>query len=169
MIEWDENQHAVLGSDPGRSKGLASIAHDILMTEHDPFGQSCCATAVWKCQYIFPCRYWRCRRCRRIGMHEMAKGIHLGRTYLLVSANDNDMFQCWRLCMYRLYQWQQVALYHYFHSFAIVQLVGDFPILVRWVHGDRKSTRLNSSHTVISYAVFCLKKKNKISLHKEGT
>src|SRR5260221_9841135 len=29
---------------------------------------------------------------------------------------------------------------------------------------DRKSTRLNSSHTVISYAVFCLKKKkNKIT------
>src|SRR5438034_6471195 len=30
---------------------------------------------------------------------------------------------------------------------------------VIWVL-DRKSTRLNSSHTVISYAVFCLKKKN---------
>src|SRR5438034_7364630 len=28
-------------------------------------------------------------------------------------------------------------------------------------HQDRKSTRLNSSHTVISYAVFCLKKKKK--------
>src|SRR2546426_5467725 len=27
------------------------------------------------------------------------------------------------------------------------------------VRGDRKSTRLNSSHLVISYAVFCLKKK----------
>src|SRR5260221_861219 len=27
---------------------------------------------------------------------------------------------------------------------------------------DRKSTRLNSSHTVISYAVFCLKKKKRI-------
>src|SRR5690242_21589476 len=27
--------------------------------------------------------------------------------------------------------------------------------------GDRKSTRLNSSHMSISYAVFCLKKKNK--------
>src|SRR5437762_5291720 len=27
-------------------------------------------------------------------------------------------------------------------------------------HGDRKSTRLNSSHRCISYAVFCLKKKN---------
>src|SRR6266498_4772660 len=27
--------------------------------------------------------------------------------------------------------------------------------------GDRKSTRLNSSHVRISYAVFCLKKKNK--------
>src|SRR5256885_12318228 len=30
---------------------------------------------------------------------------------------------------------------------------------------DRKSTRLNSSHLVISYAVFCLKKKNYIGLH----
>src|SRR5256885_12732309 len=28
---------------------------------------------------------------------------------------------------------------------------------------DRKSTRLNSSHLVISYAVFCLKKKKKLS------
>src|SRR2546426_8818598 len=28
-------------------------------------------------------------------------------------------------------------------------------------HEDRKSTRLNSSHLVISYAVFCLKKKKK--------
>src|SRR5256885_3132550 len=31
---------------------------------------------------------------------------------------------------------------------------------------DRKSTRLNSSHLVISYAVFCLKKKNKIKLKR---
>src|SRR5256885_11906585 len=30
------------------------------------------------------------------------------------------------------------------------------------VNADRKSTRLNSSHLVISYAVFCLKKKKKI-------
>src|SRR5438132_14324983 len=33
---------------------------------------------------------------------------------------------------------------------------------------DRKSTRLNSSHTVISYAVFCLKKKNASIDHGEG-
>src|SRR5256885_8093057 len=30
---------------------------------------------------------------------------------------------------------------------------------------DRKSTRLNSSHLVISYAVFCLKKKNEYIIH----
>src|ERR1022692_3561990 len=30
---------------------------------------------------------------------------------------------------------------------------------------DRKSTRLNSSHLVISYAVFCLKKKKKKNVH----
>src|SRR2546422_1403804 len=33
--------------------------------------------------------------------------------------------------------------------------------------GDRKSTRLNSSHGYISYAVFCLKKKKKIIKHEE--
>src|SRR2546430_4299314 len=36
----------------------------------------------------------------------------------------------------------------------------------QWCHGptelDRKSTRLNSSHSQISYAVFCLKKKNEL-------
>src|SRR5438132_6520753 len=37
---------------------------------------------------------------------------------------------------------------------------GDLAARVQ-VSGDRKSTRLNSSHTVISYAVFCLKKKKK--------
>src|SRR5256885_12092030 len=35
----------------------------------------------------------------------------------------------------------------------------------RGERGDRKSTRLNSSHLVISYAVFCLKKKNRPQLH----
>src|SRR5690348_18513386 len=34
---------------------------------------------------------------------------------------------------------------------------------LRHRRGDRKSTRLNSSHPSISYAVFCLKKKNKPS------
>src|SRR2546426_160067 len=33
---------------------------------------------------------------------------------------------------------------------------------------DRKSTRLNSSHLVISYAVFCLKKKHRICGHKRS-
>src|SRR5256885_5023666 len=34
---------------------------------------------------------------------------------------------------------------------------------------DRKSTRLNSSHLVISYAVFCLKKKKKITSEEDLT
>src|SRR5258708_16281755 len=34
---------------------------------------------------------------------------------------------------------------------------------------DRKSTRLNSSHQIISYAVFCLKKKNHQRLLKDFT
>src|SRR5437762_9738391 len=39
------------------------------------------------------------------------------------------------------------------------QAVGVVAAAVAGVIGDRKSTRLNSSHRCISYAVFCLKKK----------
>src|SRR5260221_3502553 len=47
------------------------------------------------------------------------------------------------------------------------ELIDALNIWARFIYGpllddrvrDRKSTRLNSSHTVISYAVFCLKKK----------
>src|SRR5690348_2686067 len=44
-------------------------------------------------------------------------------------------------------------------SFAVA--VGIMAALLRSPFGDRKSTRLNSSHPSISYAVFCLKKKKK--------
>src|SRR5260221_10963637 len=64
-----------------------------------------------------------------------------------------------------------------FRSHLDVQLAafadgGDVNVLVQHLDvgiglhhaaGDRKSTRLNSSHTVISYAVFCLKKKKTAS------
>src|SRR5256885_7157782 len=44
-------------------------------------------------------------------------------------------------------------------------------VLGESLRSDRKSTRLNSSHLVISYAVFCLKKKKKTSneLHSTDT
>src|SRR5689334_23621018 len=39
--------------------------------------------------------------------------------------------------------------------------VKEYDIVGVWENSDRKSTRLNSSHSSISYAVFCLKKKKK--------
>src|SRR5256886_8583354 len=44
-------------------------------------------------------------------------------------------------------------LYVYPHRYSM-------PSSLRWPKRDRKSTRLNSSHSQISYAVFCLKKQN---------
>src|SRR5947199_1064940 len=62
--------------------------------------------------------------------------------------------------------------------FIFLLLSGILPALIFWycamkretffvalTQEDRKSTRLNSSHLGISYAVFCLKKKNKTRLH----
>src|SRR2546430_12176467 len=47
------------------------------------------------------------------------------------------------------------------------------PPMARHIRADRKSTRLNSSHSQISYAVFCLKKKKNYltspSVHSHAT
>src|SRR3712207_7440857 len=42
---------------------------------------------------------------------------------------------------------------------AFITAIYTFRLIFRAFWGDRKSTRLNSSHANISYAVFCLKKK----------
>src|SRR2546427_9277757 len=42
---------------------------------------------------------------------------------------------------------------------ALANPYPDLPDVLTLKNGDRKSTRLNSSHSQISYAVFCLKKK----------
>src|SRR5690606_41623232 len=47
-----------------------------------------------------------------------------------------------------------IQILEFFDRVGLLRRVGDR-------HLDRKSTRLNSSHVKISYAVFCLKKKNK--------
>src|SRR5688572_32535387 len=44
----------------------------------------------------------------------------------------------------------------------VVATYGDRVRFVQQPFGDRKSTRLNSSHSQISYAVFCLKKKKRM-------
>src|SRR5688572_32590388 len=52
---------------------------------------------------------------------------------------------------------------------ALPQLRRQFPHPpgpLQHLHEDRKSTRLNSSHSQISYAVFCLKKKTITTTHK---
>src|SRR5260221_971541 len=59
----------------------------------------------------------------------------------------------------------------YFHGNG--EVAGDHDDIAKFyfsagVNLDRKSTRLNSSHTVISYAVFCLKKKKKSYLNDEN-
>src|SRR2546426_8161800 len=54
------------------------------------------------------------------------------------------------------------GLDHVFDHVPLDLLAGDIRAVLR----DRKSTRLNSSHLVISYAVFCLKKKK---LRSEST
>src|SRR3989454_11116988 len=63
-------------------------------------------------------------------------------TELQLALNDNPAAKAYQQAMFQ--QGQPAAMFY----------TDD-------IKGDRKSTRLNSSHLVISYAVFCLKKKKK--------
>src|SRR6266478_6677679 len=61
----------------------------------------------------------------------------------------------------------QPKLYAFGYTMFLIEMAAQvamttlFYVLLRPVDRDRKSTRLNSSHSQISYAVFCLKKKKK--------
>src|SRR3712207_7736848 len=56
---------------------------------------------------------------------------------------------------------------HFLHAYQVKRNAGALLDRAMAAEGDRKSTRLNSSHANISYAVFCLKKKK--TNHKEHT
>src|ERR1035437_9002051 len=77
-----------------------------------------------------------------------------------------------RLCSYVAIALGQVPQDHWFSMGRLLVASRSEPILVSWSGSmfeylmpllviDRKSTRLNSSHANISYAVFCLKKKQR--------
>src|SRR2546422_6959552 len=76
----------------------------------------------------------------------------------------------WRLADSRWFFWVLPA---FFVANCLVLIVvvllqsGKAADLAGAFGGDRKSTRLNSSHGYISYAVFCLKKKKKITVRTE--
>src|SRR5207244_7472304 len=53
------------------------------------------------------------------------------------------------------------------HTVSVVDTASG--LLTRADEADRKSTRLNSSHQIISYAVFCLKKKTHDTQHQAQT
>src|SRR5207248_4680873 len=68
-----------------------------------------------------------------------------------------------------IFHLQSLRLKELLHQFAQLHVIVHHQHAVHWprfcsTSRDRKSTRLNSSHRTISYAVFCLKKKKKPTL-----
>ena len=88
-----------------------------------------------------------------------ANNKYLGNRIALFGLIFTTCLMTWRSCVHLLYQ---DAGLNSIGSFIIFEGIPDpnqMIYMLGSVWGDRKSTRLNSSHALISYAVFCLKKK----------
>src|SRR5438034_8515572 len=85
-------------------------------------------------------------------------------SFIRVDATSKQI-SVWRLALGSPIDWDGRAIAHSYEETRQALLgrrrMEEPPNLALNLMGDRKSTRLNSSHTVISYAVFCLKKKKK--------
>src|SRR5438034_6675671 len=95
------------------------------------------SSIVFKSRYKFRDRAWITKRKKRQAWREPLAiyEVHLGSWRRIPEENNRSLG-------YR----------------EIAPLLADY-VIANGFTQDRKSTRLNSSHTVISYAVFCLKKK----------
>src|SRR3712207_7843675 len=97
-----------------------------------------------------------------------------GADIILLPANMESPMNCKDNC----YPFVQDATFQYYFGMNHPNLIGVIDVQEKkeyifgkdfsmddiiWMGKDRKSTRLNSSHANISYAVFCLKKKNTIT------
>src|SRR5437588_6806185 len=131
--------HALSAKLPGRGQ---AIVHTIVL-----------AAAV-ACLPIAPDESWKPAGGEEpISRILLVLGATVGLPYFVLAATS-PLLQAWYVRArphgnpYRLFAISNLA--------SLAALAG-YPFVVE----DRKSTRLNSSHTVISYAVFCLKKKKK--------
>src|SRR5699024_11732347 len=86
--------------------------------------------------------------------------------------NQKSCSQCALIHFLQIFQLLYTDIFKYaIHRFLVFpRLLSSAAIFVflsasAWTWIDRKSTRLNSSHVSISYAVFCLKKKNTVNTH----
>src|SRR3989304_2727383 len=95
------------------------------------------------------------------GMHRLAKTRDFDK--LLLNAIDEALNSLGESVKQSIY-------FHIENKFCVArndipENLEEFQGGLEKIFGDRKSTRLNSSHGYISYAVFCLKKKKKKQLH----
>src|SRR5699024_11581964 len=79
--------------------------------------------------------------------------------------SSKRVFSCFPVFL--LLKHRVICLLNHVKSFFLACLTQRCDSSVLWhKNRDRKSTRLNSSHVSISYAVFCLKKKKHIHYHR---
>src|SRR5438874_5805035 len=93
-----------------------------------------------------------------------ASGMMANATFLRPAGSSDDLFQRAAVAaMLQIPQNSDVSDVRILSSTSVDSSATNVRVSMTWAGAsrvDRKSTRLNSSHVEISYAVFCLKKKN---------
>src|SRR5256884_9626029 len=140
-IGWDD-EIGVESADPIRHREHVTVEHHAAPSR----GHRCCIPSEWRAS-------WSRRHVRLLEGHDCHPGRDMDGTVQVIDAEHNVSL---RGDVNRVDV--DVGLRHHEHQVTkharLVQYLDDKYL-------DRKSTRLNSSHGYISYAVFCLKKKTK--------
>src|SRR5258708_39895733 len=97
--------------------------------------------------------------CAVLFFHSSSHPVHLPFFFLMIRRPPRSTLFPYTT-LFRSYANGKPAIHH-----VLARVVKDVVLRYKTMRNttslDRKSTRLNSSHQIISYAVFCLKKKNK--------
>src|SRR5438034_3668306 len=98
---------------------------------------------------FYPLRVYVCDQCLLVQLQEYVSPETIFREYAYFSSYSDSWVDHARVYTDRIIERLQLN-----RDSCVVEVASNDGYLL-----DRKSTRLNSSHTVSSYAVFCLKKK----------
>src|SRR5256885_3290481 len=152
----DNNKLATVSSPPSRRDAFAGVLKEAVRERAREGTDRVRYAAVERAVQFMRDRYWEQHSSRRLAEVAMMSRFHFHRTFTAYTGTSPGRY----LAALRMQAAKRLLVRSNLRVADICFEVGYGSVgTFTSTFADRKSTRLNSSHLVISYAVFCLKKK----------